>query len=563
MISARHDRTVKTNLLPAFLIFLGITFLYLFPILKDPRHAIPDTGDSFHNIWIMGTNCSKFLRHNLKLSTANIYYPDNQDTFDFSEKQFIQSSIFLPFYLIKEPILGYNFQLILSFLSSSIICYFIFLRISNNHRLSILGSIVANYYPFKFLHLPHLQLLSAQWIYLPILYLVSINGKLDSTKKILILWILATPQLISWGYLTIYLYIIMFIILSFSVIFSKNKMVLLKYSTIYFLITILSCLYFYLPYINQLNRGYFRPKYEFDIYGVDLVQWITPASNSFLYSNSFLKFSHLSPSYVISGLFSGFTIIIISFLAFARLTFKNKRITLKIIFNLRSKWYLIFIFLLSSITLLICGNNIKLAGITLTKNYLFAISDLLLFGKSMRYLPSYTIPMFFCIGGLISLSKNKLLNRCWLIVMILLILEFQPIITPTKFDFSANYSDAYKWLQSNNNIQTILEYPIQKSFSSNDPYYRLQFQYMLMSTYHNKDMVNGLTGFFPDFYRETISLLVNFPDTASLNRLKKINVTYVLVHNNKLLSTDKDRIQEWDQKPIVTFSDNSGLYQLN
>lgn len=546
------------------LIYSTISLTFLFPIFKDPIHNTPDTGDTFHNIWIMGLNSKKILNKQLSLSSGNIYYPENTNVLNYSEKLYIQSILFLPFYVIKNPILGYNIQLLFSFIFSALLCFYIFYKISNNKRLAFVSSIVAVFFPFKFMHLPHLQLLSTQWVLLPLAYLIHIKGDLQNSKQVIILYLLSVPQLISWGYLTIFLYLFLIAILSFSVVYAHtNRIKIIMMSFLYFFLVIISCVYFYYPYITSFKNGNFRTSDEITSYGVDLLQWLTPSSNSKMYQSNFDRFQNISEGISISGLFSGFILFFLVVTSFIKLYLKKSRIVIKFWLDIANKWNVLFLTLLAFFFLTSFGNIVKIGSVKVIKNPVFFLSDILYFGKSLRYLTAYSIPLFICLGALISLTKNKLINNFWVIFSILFLIEAFPSIHINNYQYDGALPDSYQYLNDHPEIATIMEYPINKAISGTDVYYWNQFEYMFYSIYHNKLLVNGLTGFFPNFHRETISLLVNFPDAVSLNRLKKINVNYVLVHNNKLLPADTDRIQRWDLKPIITFSDNSSLYRLN
>ena len=56
--------------------------------------------------------------------------------------------------------------------------------------------------------------------------------------------------------------------------------------------------------------------------------------------------------------------------------------------------------------------------------------------------------------------------------------------------------------------------------------------YMFSSIAHWYPLVNGYSGFIPEHYRQTISLVSGFPDGASLKRLREIGTRYVIVHQH-------------------------------
>jgi hypothetical protein len=54
--------------------------------------------------------------------------------------------------------------------------------------------------------------------------------------------------------------------------------------------------------------------------------------------------------------------------------------------------------------------------------------------------------------------------------------------------------------------------------------------YMYWSTHHWHHLVNGYSGFSPPDYGETLARMTGFPDNRSVERLKKLNVRYIVVH---------------------------------
>jgi hypothetical protein len=54
--------------------------------------------------------------------------------------------------------------------------------------------------------------------------------------------------------------------------------------------------------------------------------------------------------------------------------------------------------------------------------------------------------------------------------------------------------------------------------------------YMYWSTQHWHRLVNGYSGFFPPDYAETLDRLQGFPDDRSIERLRRLDVRYIVVH---------------------------------
>jgi hypothetical protein len=56
-------------------------------------------------------------------------------------------------------------------------------------------------------------------------------------------------------------------------------------------------------------------------------------------------------------------------------------------------------------------------------------------------------------------------------------------------------------------------------------------EYEYWSTAHWMPLVNGYSGYYPAHYIRTLELMTRFPDGASIERLRALNVRYVVVHH--------------------------------
>ena len=80
--------------------------------------------------------------------------------------------------------------------------------------------------------------------------------------------------------------------------------------------------------------------------------------------------------------------------------------------------------------------------------------------------------------------------------------------------------DVYKFLNSRDR-SVVLELP---TF--------LTAEYMYWSATHWSPLVNGYSGYEPPDYMETLKLMRTFPDDEALERLRELEVRYVLIHEN-------------------------------
>jgi hypothetical protein len=87
--------------------------------------------------------------------------------------------------------------------------------------------------------------------------------------------------------------------------------------------------------------------------------------------------------------------------------------------------------------------------------------------------------------------------------------------------------------------------------------------YMYWSTQHWHQLVNGYSGFSPPDYAETLTRMQHFPDERSIQRLKSLNVRYIVVHETFYRPKDHAALllrlgQRLEISPIGKFRDWTG-----
>mgnify|MGYP001046826524 CR=1 FL=1 len=527
----------KVNILVFFFYFLS-TIFFLKPLVFNAKTRLPDLGDSIHNIWIMGFNARKILQLKFNFFETNIFYPEKAAG-TFAEANIAQSIIFIPFYLLDQFVFGYNFQIFLSFLLSAYFVYLIAFFFSKNVLSSCLAGFIFGFFPYRYAHLPHLQQISTQWFllafYLYIKYLDSpsfLSGTLSALSFLF--------QVVSWGYNTIYLYILVFLYFLWIIVNSsrKKRARLFKQNFYLFSPILIIVIPFYLPYLKSYLNGYFRAMAGLESYGNDLLLYFSSSPISKAYGKFSLRFQGIRPDWVISGVFPGFLVYILLFLSI--FTIKKFRQKISFLLDYSNKEKLFFVLFLILSFFLSLGPSIKIAGIKLIPNLVSRLSEFLIFGKSIRYVPNYIILFMFSLSVIISLGipcflkriKSRALSILFaLFVIVILALEFHCKINTVNFSYSGSkISRSYQELSRIKDEFAIFEIPFISRIALQDPYFLMQFKYMYFSIYHGKKLVNGISGFFPDFFSQLVILYGKGKMGKLVTELKKSGVKYILFH---------------------------------
>ena len=151
--------------------------------------------------------------------------------------------------------------------------------------------------------------------------------------------------------------------------------------------------------------------------------------------------------------------------------------------------------------------------------------------------------------GIVGLSKftpKKVLPVLYVILTGIFLFEiFQTNTRSVPVPVLPNIPDVYTWLRSQNPDVIIAELPLTPMYWGESIDKQIVKQYneitltdMLasetyrtyFSSFHNKRMINGYSGYFPDEYYQAVDRLAPFPSEDSIDLLRSRKVTLAIVH---------------------------------
>jgi hypothetical protein len=96
---------------------------------------------------------------------------------------------------------------------------------------------------------------------------------------------------------------------------------------------------------------------------------------------------------------------------------------------------------------------------------------------------------------------------------------------------------------------------------------RFHSLYMLYSTTHWHDLVNGYSGFRPPSHDSLFRKLVNFPDEASLDSLEELGVAFAVMHRDRYGSDEwadvSERLESFSERLALEIAEGEGrVYRL-
>ena len=155
----------------AFLSYLALSLVVTWPLVLGIASDVPgDLGDSLLNMWILAWGAEQAPRlvtggiSWTAFWNANIFHPDPL-ALAMSEHLFGQTLQILPLYwLTGNIILCYNLLFLSTFALSGLGTYLLVRDLTGNRRAAFLAGLVYGFLPYRIASVPHLQVLSSQWM---------------------------------------------------------------------------------------------------------------------------------------------------------------------------------------------------------------------------------------------------------------------------------------------------------------------------------------------------------------------------------------------------------------
>lgn len=483
-----------------------------------------------------------------EIYTSGMFYGFKNSQF-YSDPFITQAILSLPFYLFtRNPIITYNLLSVLTLILSAVSMYIFVYFLTKKALLGVLGAVIFTFNPFTLGHFPdQLQLYSLQWI--PMIFLFLERSFKDQGKKnIFLFFVFLTIQLFSSLYYVAFLSLILPIYGLIRII--QNKLLpkkLINLGTIlgliifgvgcWVIISLYSFLYtgltntYYLTRIAPLGSAY-------------LSDYFFTTSQNWLYGREEVigwEWEH--------SLFWGITPIILFLLSFFVLRKNTER-----------KLFFLYLGLLILSFLISFGPQTPLYTLIYYLDPLF---------HNIRAPVRMGMFVFFFLTLIIVLTAQRFTKMFTLAIILLILIEY--FIKPFTFaDIPLEITQAYLFLNTQNHIKVIMEYPIASNVPVNNTYFfdDLGTQYLLYAAlFHNKKIINGSGTFFPyEYQKRIVNLNRNFPTKSKIETVKGWGTDAIILHREEFKQPkDYDLIRSRLislQLPVTFSSENLTLFDL-
>lgn len=494
----------------AFFLFLGATLFYFRPLLEGPGCLLPDDNDSLIIAWSLNKPAQK----------GSIFYPYPFSS-AYTDPFITDGLIGFPFVkFVNEPTAAYGANLLVS---QVLLLFFTFLflkQLSGGFAVSLLLSLAFGFSEARMHYLGHLQMFSLYWVPL-IGYLLL---KLAGSKKIIFLYLF---------YLAFLLQVLNSFLPGYFILFLGIGLVLIKKE---------------LREIREKNLKHVI------VGGLLAGLVLFPLINKYLKMSAYFDYSRpvrdvihfsLSPEEVITKF--GSPAVLLAFI-FSLVCFIVYRKKMK---EAAGYLWLTFGALVMALgpALHFFGKTIKVFGLPIPLPY--AVFYYLLPGFQGFRTPSRWI---FLAGFLaVAFSAIILVNafKKWpkagkiLILLAIFLLTMRSFLAPYKLftvPCRSEYPAVYSWLRQQPG-KVIMEIPLY--YWRDGVLAKLESRRLLFGLTHQKNSVNGISGFTPPGFEQLAEYLKTFfPGIESMEKIKNLSVDYLVVHEDEFKERWPDSYRE-------------------
>jgi hypothetical protein len=503
--TSRSARRLRP-LLGAALFACAVTIVLTWPHVLQP-YKVADHFDPYFSVWRLGQIAHALTRWPVHLFDGNIFYPA-KNTLAYSDAILLEGLIGAPMMWAHiSPTLAYNIVLLLGFVGSGVGMFVLARHLTGSTAASLVATTIFTALPYRIEHLMHLEL---QWAMFIPLSLWAVHRTMESglwrhgLLVGLFLWLQFLCCVYYGVFLSMTLVLFVPLLLAFKghVEFRRFAPPLVTGAALAALFT----LPYAIPYAAASQTLGARPLDEITRYSAVPMSYLaTSELNRFwgwtadLYGAPELR------------LFPGLVAVV---LALGALLHPRRRVVIL---------YAVTAFVVIQLSF---GMNGSLYRLLL--GHLTAL-------QGFRSLARFGIFVGCAIAILSALGVQALLARLsWgptarrafvAVAIAAMLLEYSNRRVPLSFAVDGRPAEVYQALKVAK-PGPIIEFPLPdpSNLPGWDPYYQA------WSVWHWRPMLNGYSGFYSRPYMDAVRELESFPDAASVQKLRELNVQYVIVH---------------------------------
>ena len=500
----------------ASLAYALVTFLMALPFSLSPgSQVVADAPDTHLYIWTLAWDTYAFLHQPLNIFDANIYYP-YANTLAYSEN-LIGSAFFAApvIWLTGNLVLAMNLVALLTCVLCGVGGYVLARRLHISVGGAFICGLIFAFAPPRFFRMGQLHMTAVQWIPFSLAFL---HSYFEQGKRRDLLWAIAffSLQALSSGHGATYLFVTTLALIVWHAVFGdglkwRKRLRDFGAAGAYLLAP---SVWIILPYQiaqseAELRRGYLSN--------------LIPGIESFLASPS--RFHHYLQAMFVGApakqadayLFPGILVLVLA--AIAIVSWPTRR-------PLRDNATAFYLLIAIISTLMFVDRPLAL-------------------WRYVHWLPGFNfirVPSRFIILTMLALSllaaigfdrliarASKHLRAIALVVVTALLLAEYSSHPFSGVAYAVDIPAIDRWLDTQAKPFVVAEVPV-PSEGDLGALERQQTEAMLHATAHWQKTVHGYSGIRRPFHEQLYAELNRFPDAISLNSLRAVGVTYIVVH---------------------------------
>lgn len=551
--------------------FLIVVNLFFFRTIFEnnlSQSIIGGTGDPCLNSYILEYGYNKINRFELgDLFDANIIYPSKKPL-AFSEHLLGHQLFYFVIRSISGDVLAsYNILLIFNFLLCSIGFYFLGMYLFKSVFPSLFLAIVFSYSSSVIQQYAHFQIASLPWVGFVLLFLFLFlqTNRLKYGLLFLIFWLLQSMGSYYIGYI---LFIAISSVIIIHIFITKKYLDFKLWKNLFIIgfFFLLVMLPLSLPYLEVKQFYHFKRSLAQNVsFSAHFpLSFIMPSPLNQYFGFIFSKLHHLFPfgESQEKVLFMGF--LGLGFVFYQFIYFRNNKNIIRPTEYRYAFWLAIIFFILS------LGPIFN--GLVIDGKIIFPLPYLLFYyiipGFSSMRVPARFGIFFVLAMSIIAsygfkhfidrLSKNKTKWIISYLVMIVLIIEFIPIVPMVQVK---PVPLAIKYLPNDPSIKIVAYYPSRHR----NPY--VEGQYIYYSSYHLANIVNGFSGYKTksNFYAKY--MINGIDDSQLIDYLHRLGVSHIIALPDFMKPIEKIKLESALSKndliKVKTFKDGSYICAIN
>lgn len=538
---------MKKDSLLALIFFLAVSALMTYPLIFNLPVAIDDVGDPFFNAWTLAWNHHQLFHDPLHLFDANIFYP-NKWTLAYSEHQFASALLSLPVYLSGgNPIFASNFVLFLSFVLGGWGVYLLVRNLTGRAAAGIVSGLIFAFSSYRFSQLPHLQILTTQWMPFALLYLHR-AFETKQRKHFILFGFFLLLQLLTSNYLGLIFMVSLGVFVAGFLLIHKSRFGWNGFRKLFVTFAVAGIIFlpFVIPYMKVKEmQGLHRSMSDLKQYSAQAENYLGVAGNHKWYPPFFKSFGDPERQ-----LFFGFAAMALALTAFFLPQLKKNK----------ERW--VYLAVLVLCFLLSMGSESKIFGISL-EGWPYKFFYYLMPGFDGMRVPSrFALMVGLCLAVLAGFGFAGLQARfkkktgvMALTALFSFVVLAEGWSVPIRFhSFTAKPPEVHTWLKDQDDVRAVLHLP---AFTGTSVH--LEMNYVYWSAWHWKKMLNGYSGFFPPGWEELKIRLRDFPSKETIEELRAMGVNYIVVNLHRYAPELKDRFEKGvkrhagDLEPVKQF----------